>query len=200
MPSHSYLPISSVAFILVGLSWRALTHLTRLACAFLFLNVAFLAGLMHLAFSEVRRRWSVFMTSADLKPHLPSKTTPHRADEGYRRPLVPFLLPTREEPATIAPTAQDTHPPQPVWTILLHCCACQASKLHCCWVTESFPSFLQRITFLPQTTALEYNHLLELDCAKCEEQYRSNKTQCVQGDKNQHKPQTSILECILVEN
>lgn len=51
----------------------------------------------------------------------------------------------RAVPAPVAPTAQDTHPLQPVGT---------PRMLHYCWLMESFPSFLQHITFLLQTAAL----------------------------------------------
>lgn len=95
----------------------------------------------------------------------------------------------RAVPAPVAPTAQDTHPLQPVGTVGT------PRMLHYCWLAESFPSFLQHTTFLPQTTTLGI-----ATCQNWTVQSRKSSTEtikhtvCGEG-KSQHKTQTSIL-CI----
>lgn len=183
---------------LVGLSGRALAHLTRVAWAFLLLSDTFLAGLMCLAFCEVRRRSEAFPWCQQIWSHtfLP---TPHLTelmeDIVFRAASVTSQWKAcRAMPAPVAPPAQDTHPLQPVGTVGT------ARMLHYCWLMESFPSFLQHITFFPQTTALG-----KATCQNWTVQSRKSSTEarkhtvCGEG-KSRHKTQTSILECVLVKN
>lgn len=87
----------------------------------------------------------------------------------------------RAVPAPVSPRAQDTHPLQPVGTVGT------PRTLHYCWLMESF---LRHVFATNHSSG--YSHLPELDCAKQEEQYRSNKTYSVWGGKistqnsNQH--------------
>lgn len=73
----------------------------------------------------------------------------------------------RVAPAAVAPAAQDTHPLQPVCTMVLHRWAHRASYTTA--ELESFPSSLQHITFFATNHNSERSRLLELDRVKRED-------------------------------
>lgn len=99
------------------------------------------------------------MMPADLKPHLPSKTPPHRAAGGLPCVLIPFPSSTSADPAGSpqAPWLPQPRTPirslQPVCTMLLRGWARRAS-----YTTAELPShshlFSNTLHFLPQTATL----------------------------------------------
>lgn len=177
---------------LISLEWLVL---------FLFPNVTFLAGLMHLAFSEVRRRWSISVMPAELKPQLSSKPTPHWANGGHSV-LVPFPLLTSGANLQGCTRHQSScSPAHPFSAACLHYAAAAPlgtpSKQHRCWVTPSFPSFLQHTTHIFATNHnSEYSRLLELNFM----QSLKNSTEainCSVGSREEGNPHHQIQPSIL---
>lgn len=120
------------------------------------------------------------MMSADLKPHLPPKTTSHRADGGCCV-LELLLSPPSENPVRLWQLLQIPWPRTPILCSLWHCG--HTKEVTLLLANGVFPIFRPTHRICATNHSSRYSHLPELHCTKQEEQYRSNKTYCVWGRK-----------------
>lgn len=138
------------------------------------------------------------MMSADLKPHLPSKSTSHRAGGGCCV-LEPLLLPPSEKPVGLCQLLQlPQGPGHPSSSACWHCGHTKDVTLLLAY--GAMPIFSPTHHIFATNHNSGYSHLPELDCAKQEEQYRSNRAYCVWGGKIPTQNPNQHFGTVLVEN
>lgn len=156
--SSCYFSSSSVAFILVGLSWRALTHLTRVACAF-FIPECHISGRSN-AFDfqwsqkEVKRFCDASGTEAT--PFFQTHTSP----SWWRTLCLSPISITHQwcKPAGLNQTPKLLQPSTPILCSLFALCCCTIGHTKQVTLLLSYsiiPIFSPtHDIFLPQTTTL----------------------------------------------